>query len=218
MQWQANRNRASYGINPINRRRVEYVVYMTQAEVEAQRAILQPKVSMKAEAKAAISFKDGITQMRIRAVKASIETIEKKLSGDAPLGKDDDRESLEADLKLFRGKLQGYQKALENPRLRLETYRAQLEELRAEKARVDSLVERYRRGEIQLTEQQEYFLSSQYNSFRSPNRSLNPILQLEDLIKQEERAIEEQERQKKKRSSDGSGGGGRNKSSYSLKF
>ena len=218
MQWQANRNRASYGINPINRRRVEYVVYMTQAEVEAQRVILQPKVSMKAEAKAAISFKDGITQMRIRAVKASIETIEKKLSGDAPLGKDDDRESLEADLKLFRGKLQGYQKALENPRLRLETYRAQLEELRAEKARVDSLVERYRRREIQLTEEQEYFLSGQYNSFRSPNRSLNPILQLEDLIKQEERAIEEQERQKKKRSSDGSGGGGRKKSSYSLKF
>ena len=79
-------------------------------------------------------------------------------------------------------------------------------------------MERYRRGEIQLTEEQEYFLSGQYNSFRSPNRSLNPVLQLEDLIKQEERAIEEQERQKKKRSSDGSGGGGRKKSSYSLKF
>ena len=79
--------------------------HMTQAEVEAQRAILQPKSSMKAEAKAAISFKDGITQMRIRAVKASIETIEKKLSGDAPLGKDDDRESLGSGSPVISGQV-----------------------------------------------------------------------------------------------------------------
>lgn len=218
------KNRSANGINPLNRNEVKYVVFMTQEEVNEQEEILKTQISSKpvpAQAPVKVSFKDNITKIRINQMKELIKTTEGKLSGKIPLDKDEDGketediESLKKDLEVYREKLKSYLKQMENPRLRLETYKTQLLELREEKMDVERRVEAFRRGQITLTEEEEWFLTDQYNSFRSTNRRLNPVYKMEDLIEQLEREIEEQERQKNKRSGSSGGGGKRQRQ---LKF
>lgn len=202
-------------INPINRKEILEVVYITQKEADEQSVLLVREkqeqdaiLKRMAEKKPKpMSMKDRMLEMQIKSLKNLIQTAQDKISGKEKLGEDDTMKSLKEFLPIWENKLKEKFAQLEDPYLLLDQMNKQLIELRAQKQQARQIVEQMRDNTYQFPEglsydareDMEYYWQDLDISFRSNERNVNPIYLLEDRIEYTKRKIEEEERQKKKR-------------------